>query len=125
MSFTDHNENLSVVGKDRNQEVRVCLPRTVDLSLDDSTDLQKCLDLVDCHSLDIFLTEFKPQKNRKWHTNSSARGLMQKQPVSIQEQSHDKSKTPEVGTQRSLWDWSIQVQADDRMLQKEVCDPSR
>jgi hypothetical protein len=47
MSSTDQNENLSVVGNDRNQEVRVCLPRTVGISLDDNTDLQKYLDLVD------------------------------------------------------------------------------
>jgi hypothetical protein len=81
MSSTDQNENLSVVGKGRNQEVRVCLSRTVVISLGDSTVLQKYLDLVDCHSLDIFPEEFKSQENMKWYTHSSARGLKQKQPV--------------------------------------------
>jgi hypothetical protein len=61
-----------VVGKGRNQEVRVCLPRTTGMSLDDSTALQKYLDLVDWHSLDIFPAEFEPQENMKWHTNFSA-----------------------------------------------------
>ena len=125
MSSTDQNENLSVVGKGRNQEVRVCLPRTAGISLDDSTALQKYLDLVDWHSLDIFPAEFKPQENMKWHTNSSARGLKQKQPVATQEHSDDEPKTPEVDTQRSLRDWYIQVQADGRMLRKAVCDPKR
>ncbi len=54
-----------MVGKGRNQEVRVCLPRTVGISLDDNNVLQKYLDLVDWHSLDIFLTEFEPQENIK------------------------------------------------------------
>ncbi len=65
MSSTDQNENLNVVGKDRNQEVRVCLPRTVGISLDDNTILQKYLDLVDCNRLDIFQTEFESQENMK------------------------------------------------------------
>jgi hypothetical protein len=51
MSSTDQNENLSVTRKGRNQEVRVCLPRTAGISLGDSTDLQKYLDLVDWHNL--------------------------------------------------------------------------
>ncbi len=65
ISSTDQNENLSVVGKDRNQEVIVCLPRTEGISLDDSTALQKYLDLVDWCSLDIFPSEFEPQENMK------------------------------------------------------------
>ncbi len=65
MSSTDQNENLSVVGKDRNQEVRACLPHTAGISLDDITALQKYLDLVDWHSLDIFPAEFEPQENMK------------------------------------------------------------
>ncbi len=47
MSCTDQNENLIVMGKDMNQEVRVCLSRTAGISLDDNTVLQKYLDLVD------------------------------------------------------------------------------
>jgi hypothetical protein len=35
---TDQKENLSVVGKGRNQEVRVCSPGTVGISLDDSAE---------------------------------------------------------------------------------------
>jgi hypothetical protein len=46
MSSTDQNENLNVMGKDRNQKVRVCLSRTEGISLDDSKVLQKYLDLV-------------------------------------------------------------------------------
>ncbi len=65
ISSTDQNENLSVVGKGRNQEVRVCLPRTAGISLDDNTALQKYLDLVDWYSLDIFPSEFEPQDNMK------------------------------------------------------------
>jgi hypothetical protein len=60
----------------------------------------------------------------KWHTNFSARGLKQKQPVTTQENSDDESKTPETDTQRSLRDWYTQVQADGRMLRKAVCDPT-
>jgi hypothetical protein len=95
------------------------------MSLDDSTVLQKYLDLVDCHSLDIFPAEFETQENMKWHTNFSARGLKQKQPVTTQEHSDDEPKTPGTNTQRSLWDWYIQVQADDRMLRKAACDPTK
>ena len=80
MSSTNRNENPSVVGKGRHQEVRVCLSRIAGISFDDSTDLQKYLDLVDWHSLDVFPAEFKPQENMKWHTNSGARGPNQKQP---------------------------------------------
>ena len=47
MSSTDQTENLSVMGKGRNQEVRVFLPRIAGISLDDSTVLQRYLDLVD------------------------------------------------------------------------------
>jgi hypothetical protein len=94
------------------------------ISLDDSTALQKYLDLVDWYSLDIFLSEFEPQENMKWHTNFSARGLKQNQPVTTQEHSDDEPKTPQTDTQRSLWDWYIQVQADDRMMRKSVCDPT-
>jgi hypothetical protein len=75
MSSTDQNEILSVVGKGRTQEVRGCLSRTAGISLGDSTDLQKYLDLVVCHILDIFPTEFNPQENMKCHINSNARGL--------------------------------------------------
>jgi hypothetical protein len=124
ISSTDKNENLSVVGKGRNQEVRVCLSRTAGISLDDNTALQKYLGLVDWYSLDIFPSEFEPQENMKCHTNFSARGLKQKQPVTTQENSDDESKTPEADTQRSFRDWYIQVQADGRMLRKAVCDPT-
>ena len=55
----------SVVGKGRKQEVRVCLPRTMGISLGDSTALQKYLDLVDWSNLDVFPTELKPQENMK------------------------------------------------------------
>jgi hypothetical protein len=105
MSSTDQNKNLSVVGKGRNQEVRGCLPRTVGISLGDNTVLQKYLDLVVCHILDIFPTEFNPQENMKWHINSSARGLKQKQPGTTQEHSDEGLKTPEADTQRILWEW--------------------
>ncbi len=59
-----------MVGKGKNQEVRPCLSRTVVISLDDSTALQKYLDLVDWHSLDVFPVEFKSQENMKWNTYS-------------------------------------------------------
>ena len=66
MSSADQNENPSVMGKGRKQEVRVCLPHTMGISLDDSTAaLQKYLDLVDWSSLDVFPTEFKQQENMK------------------------------------------------------------
>ena len=81
--------------------------------------------VVDWHSLDIFPAVFKPQENMKWHTNSSARGLKQKQPVATQEHSDEEPKTPEADTQRSLWDWYMQVQTDDFMLRKAVCDPTK
>ncbi len=113
-----------MVGKDRNQEVRVCSPRTVGISLDDNTALQKYLDLVDWYTLDIFPSEFESRENMKCHTNFSARGLKQKQSVTTQEHSDDEPKTPETDTQRILWDWYIQVQADDRILRKTVCDPT-
>ncbi len=95
------------------------MPRTAGISLDDSTALQKYLDLVDWYSLDIFPSEFEPQENMKWHTNFNARGLKQKQPVTTKEHSDDEPKTPEADTQRSLRDWYIQVQADGRMLRKQ------
>ena len=50
MTSADHNENPNVVGKGRKQEVRVCLPHTMGISLDDNTALQKYLDLVDWYS---------------------------------------------------------------------------
>jgi hypothetical protein len=65
MSPTDQTENLSLMGKDRNLEVRVFLPRIAGISLDDSTVLQRYLDLVDWHSLDVFPAEFRPQENMK------------------------------------------------------------
>ena len=70
-----------MVGKGRKQEVRVCLPRTMGISLGDSTALQKYLDLVDWSSLDVFPAEFKQQENMKWHTTCGARGLKQKKQV--------------------------------------------
>ncbi len=54
-----------MVGKGRNQEVRVCLSRTVGISLDDIIVLQKYLDLVNWYRLDIFPSEFEPQENMK------------------------------------------------------------
>jgi hypothetical protein len=77
MTSVDQNENPSVVGKGRKQEVRVCLPHTVGISIGDSIYLQKYLDLVDWYSMDVFPSEFKPQENMKCHTTCSARGLKQ------------------------------------------------
>ncbi len=114
----DQNENPSVVGKGRKQEVRVFLPHTVGVSLGDSIALQKYLDLVDWCSLDVFPTEFKPQENMKWHTNCGARGLEQIQPGVAQGHSDEVLDTHETDTQRSLWDWYVQVQADVRTLRK-------
>ena len=65
MTSADQNENPSVVGKGRNQEVRVCLPHTMVISRGDSTALQNYLDLVDWSSLDVFPAEFKQQENMK------------------------------------------------------------
>jgi hypothetical protein len=73
MYSSDQNENSSVVGKGRNQEVSVCLPRTAGISLEDSITLQKYLNLVDWHSLDVFQAVFKPKENMKWYQNR-ARG---------------------------------------------------
>ena len=62
----------------------------------------------------------------KWHTNSGARGLKQKQPPgATQEHSDEGLDTPEADTQRSLRDWYVQVQADGRTLRKAVCDPTK
>ena len=124
MPSTDQNENLSVMGKGRNQEVRVCLTRPAGISLDDSTVLQKYLDLVDWHSLDVFPAEFKPQENMKWHILSGARGLRQQRSGATREHSNEGMDTPESDTQRSLRDWYVQVQADSRTLQKTACDPA-
>ena len=125
MSCPDQNENPSVVGKGRKQEVRVCLPRTVVISLGDSIALQKYLDLVDWYSLDVFPVEFKPQENMKWHTNCGARGLEQIQPGITQGHSDVVMDTPESDTQRSLWDWYVQLQTDVRTMRKAVCDPTK
>jgi ribonuclease HI len=121
----DQNENPSVVGKGRKQEVRVCLPRTMGISLGDSTALQKYLDLVDWSSLDVFPAEFKQQENMKWHTTCGARGLKQKQPGVPQGYSNEVLDTPEADIQRSLRDWYVQVQADARTLKKATCDPTK
>ena len=104
------------MGKDRNQEVRVFLPRIAGISLDDSTVLQKYLDLVDWHSLDVFPAEFKPQENMKRHILSG--GLRQRRPGATRENSDEGLDTPEADTQRSLRDWYVQVQADSHTLQK-------
>ena len=101
MTSADQNENPSLVGKGRKQEVRVCLSHTVDISLGDSTDLQKYLDLVDWSNLDVFPTEFKPQENMRWHTNCGAKGLNQKQPGSTQGHSDEVLDTPEADTRRT------------------------
>ncbi len=43
VSSVDQNENPSVVGKGRKQEVRVSLSHTVGISLGDSTTLEKAM----------------------------------------------------------------------------------
>ncbi len=109
MTSVDQNENPSVVGKGRKQEVRVYLPHTMGISLGDSTVLQKYLDLVDWSSLDVFPAEFKPQENMKWHTTCGAIGLKQKQPGVTQGYSNEVLDTPEADIQRRLRDWYVQV----------------
>jgi hypothetical protein len=123
MSPTDQTENRILMGKGRNQEVRVFLPRIAGISLDDNTDLQRYLDLVDWHSLDVFPEEFRPEENMKWHLLSAGRGLRQQRPGATRENSDEGMDTPEAGTQRSLRDWYVQVQADRHTLLKTACDP--
>jgi hypothetical protein len=123
VSSTDQNENLSVAGKGRNQAARVFLPRIAGISLEDSTMLQRYLDLVDWYSLDVFPAEFRPQENMMWHLIPGGRGLRQQRSGAARENSDEGTDTPEEGTQRSLRDWYVCVQADSCILQEMTCDP--
>jgi hypothetical protein len=118
VSSTGQNESLSVVGKGRHQEARVFLPRIAGISLEDSTILQRYLDLVDWYGLDVFPAEFRPQENMKWYFIPGGRGLRQQRPGAARENSDEGMDTPEEGTQRSLRDWYVCVQADSCILQK-------
>ena len=58
----------------------------------------------------------------KWHLLSGGRGLRRQRPGATRENSDEGLDTPEAGTQRSLRDWYVQVQADSRILQKTASD---